>query len=151
VQQNPTVLATMGTALIQTGKVDDGIKFMIEFRKYRPEDILALRVLADACKIKGDKEAEAFCTKQANDLSQGMALKLFHSAQLLLAAKKEALALGALRRALNYDSSSQEARYLIAQMAIHGNSAALDFAKELAEKSDADKNAYTKILEAIKH
>jgi spermidine synthase len=147
VNNNPTAISTVAAALLQTGRLDEGMKLMEEFRRFRPDDILALKMLAQAYSQKGNDRMSSYCSQRAADLSKVTAVKSSQGAQLLLSQKKDRLALNLLKRAINCYPASAEARAVLHEMA-RTNQDAANFMKELSAFSADDARAYEELLKA---
>ncbi|MBX9686769.1 MAG: fused MFS/spermidine synthase [Candidatus Obscuribacterales bacterium] len=144
--QNPAALATYGAACLQTGRLEEGIISLRNFLKVRIDDILALRLLAEASNKTGDQMAASYCTQRAAELSKAVALRL---CQASLGLEKEGqvdYAAGALKRALEYNPASAEARVLLKKLALK-NDKALEVMKQLTKFSLEDSDAYNQVLQ----
>jgi predicted Zn-dependent protease len=128
--QNPSAIAVDAAALFKLGRVDECIARANEFRRARPDDILALQLLAQAYSAKGNKAEATSFAQRAAALSKEHAGKLCQTVQSLRLLDKPMLALNLLKRALKYDPASVEARALLTDMAASDKDAE-SFRKEL--------------------
>ncbi len=144
VAQNPQVLAFLGAASLKMGKVEDAIRLLNLYLRTRPEDVTALRLIAEAYSKNSDSQGARFAGEKAEKLAKIQAGSLCTSAERVWKEGKEKLAISALKRALDFCPDSQDARKLLRQIALQSESAK-SLMKELSTRSFEDMQAYREL------
>lgn len=150
VMQNPQVLAFLGAASLRTGKNEDAIRFLNLFLKSKPEDVAALKLISEAYSLKGDSAGARFAKERAENLAREHANNLVRHAAKLWADGKDLIAVGALKKAIDFCPDSQDARTLLHKIA-EQSQGARSLMKELSTRSFEDLQAYRELEAKSKH
>ncbi len=144
IRQNPTVLCTAGAALYQLNDLDNAIRMLQNYAQYRPDDILATKLLGALFANKGISTSAMFCNQRAAQLSIDKAGKLCQSAKTLIANQKIDYAIGSLKQAIILYPPCADARVLLKQLALKSPEAEL-IMQQLAQSNAADQRAYEEL------
>ncbi|MBX9721266.1 MAG: hypothetical protein K2X81_07730, partial [Candidatus Obscuribacterales bacterium] len=144
IRQNPSALCTAAAAFYQLNDPDKAIALLQNYAQYRPDDILATKLLAALFANKGISTSAMYCNQRAAQLSIQKASNLCQSARALVENKKIDYAIGSLKQAIILYPACKDARTLLKQLALRHPEAEL-LMQQLAQSNAADLRAYEEL------